>query len=113
MIFAKTNIELNTKNIINLNADERIHLNSGTVFLGPYNSTSIPQPVLLGYDTIKVFEQLQETLTRLAFYLSSAVSAPEGSPIISLNNAGAELANDMKKICDLLENTTSKKVFTS
>jgi hypothetical protein len=113
MIFAKTNIELNTKNIINLNADERIHLNSGTVFLGPYNSTSIPQPLLLGYDTIKVFEQLQETLTKLASYLSSAVSAPEGSPIISLNNAGAELINDMKKMCDLLENTTSKKVFTS
>ena len=113
MIFAKTNIELNTKNIINLNADERIHLNSGTIFLGPYNSTNIPQPVLLGYDTIKVFEQLQETLTRLAFYLSSAVSAPEGSPIISLNNAGTELLNDMKKICDLLENTTSKKVFIS
>jgi hypothetical protein len=113
MIFATTNIELNTKNTINLNADERIHLNSGTVFLGPYNSNNIPQPVLLGYDTIKVFEQLQETLTRLASYLSSAVSAPEGSPIISLNNAGAELINDMKKMCDLLENTTSKKVFTS
>jgi hypothetical protein len=113
MIFAKTNIELNTKNIINLNADERVHLNANAVFLGPYNSNNIPQPVLLGYDTIKVFEQLQETLTRLAFYLSSAVSAPEGSPIISLNNAGAELLNDMKKICDLLENTTSKKVFTS
>jgi hypothetical protein len=113
MIFAKTNIELNTKNVINLNADERIHLNSGTIFLGPYDSNNIPQPVLLGYDTMKVFEQLQETLTRLAFYLSSAVSAPEGAPIISLNNAGNELLSDMKKVCDLLENTTSKKVFTS
>jgi hypothetical protein len=113
MIFAKTNIELNTKNIINLNADERVHLNANAVFLGPYDSNNIPQPVLLGYDTMKVFEQLQETLTRLAFYLSSAVSAPEGSPIISLNNAGNELLSDMKKVCDLLENTTSKKVFTS
>jgi hypothetical protein len=113
MIFAKTNIELNTKNIINLNADERVHLNANAVFLGPYDSNNIPQPVLLGYDTIKVFEQLQETLTKLASYLSSAVSTPEGSPIISLNNAGNELLSDMKKVCDLLENTTSKKVFTS
>jgi hypothetical protein len=113
MIFAKTNIELNTKNIINLNADERVHLNANAVFLGPYDSNNIPQPVLLGYDTMKVFEQLQETLTRLASYLSSAVSTPAGSPLVSLNNAGTELLKDMKKICDLLEKTTSKKVFTS
>jgi hypothetical protein len=113
MIFAKTNVEINTKNIINLNADERVHLNSNAVFLGPYNTSSVPQPVLLGNETIKLFQHMQETLTRLALYLSSTVGTPEGSPIMELNVAGKELINDMKKMCDLLENITSKKVFTS
>ncbi len=113
MIFAKTNVEINTKNIINLNVDERIHLNSDIVFLGPYNKSKAPQPVLLGYETIKLFEHLQETLVRLAMYLSSAVSTSEGSPIVSLNSAGNDLINDMKKTCDLLEKIPSQKVFTS
>jgi hypothetical protein len=112
MIFAKTNIELNTKNIINLNADERVHLNSNAVFLGPYTNVA-PQPVLLGYETIKLFQHLQETLTRLASYLSSVVSAPEGSPILGLTSAGRDLMGDMKKVCDLLEKIPSQKVFTS
>jgi len=113
MIFAKTNVEINTKNIINLNADERVHLNSNAVFLGPYNNTAVPQPVLLGYETIKLFEHLQETLVRLAMYLSSAVSAPEGAPILGLTSAGRDLMGDMKRVCDLLEKIPSQKVFTS
>jgi hypothetical protein len=113
MIFAKTNIELNTKNIINLNADERVHLNANAIFLGPYNSTNTPQPVLLGNETINLFIYLQETLTRLASYLSSATSTSEGSPIVGLNSAGKELFNDMKKANSLLEKIASKKVFTS
>ena len=113
MIFAKTNIEINTKNIINLNADERVHLNANAVFLGPYNSINAPQPVLLGNETINLFIHLQETLTRLASYLSSVVSTSEGSPIVGLNAAGRELFNDMNKANSLLEKITSKKVFTS
>ena len=113
MIFAKTNIEINTKNIINLNADERVYLNANAVFLGPYNSINAPQPVLLGNETINLFIHLQETLTRLASYLSSVVSTSEGSPIVGLNAAGKELFNDMNKANSLLEKITSKKVFTS
>ncbi len=113
MLFAKTNIELNTKNIINLNADERVHLNSNTVFLGPYDKNLLPQPVLLGNETIKLLIHLQQTLTRLASYLSKTVSTSEGSPIVTLNSAGRELFNDMKKTSDLLSKITSKKVFTS
>jgi len=112
MLFAKTNIELNTKNIINLNANERVHLNTGFVFLGTINNQLPNQPVLLGYETSRVFEHLQETLTRLAFYLSSIVGSAEGAPMLGLNSAGEDLLGDMKKMCDLLENITSKRVFT-
>lgn len=113
MLFAKTNIELNTKNNINLNADTRIHLNSNQVFLGKYTQGKSLQPVLLGYETINLFQHLQETLTRLAYYLSSAIGAPEGAPLVNLNSAGKELMNDMKKVCDLLEKIPSQHIFIS
>jgi len=113
MLFAKTNVEINTNNIINLNAGERIHLNSNAVFLGIDNNELPSQPVLLGYETIKVFEVIQESLIQLASTLSSIISTPEGSPIVGLNVAGRELLEDMKKICDLLEKIPSQKVFTA
>jgi hypothetical protein len=112
MIFAKTNIELNTKYVINLNADERVHLNANAVFLGPYTTTA-PQPVLLGWETYKVFEHLVKTLSKLSSQLSSAVSTQEGSAIMSLQIAGKELSSNMKQLNKLLKNIPSKKVFTS
>jgi hypothetical protein len=112
MIFAKTNIELNTKNVINLNADSRVHLNSNAIFLGTFDRNNPHQPVLLGYNTIKLFQQLQITLTSLGQYLASATSTKEGAPLPNINAAGKELLEDMKSIISLLDNITSKKVFT-
>jgi hypothetical protein len=112
MLFAKTNIELNTKNTINLNADERVYLNTNNIFLGKYDSQNIPQPVLLGNNTLEVFILLQQTLTTLGSYLQKAVSTSEGSPIVGINVAGKEIINDMNRLCDLLNKITSTKVFT-
>ena len=112
MIFATTNVEINTKNVINLNADTRVHLNSNSIFLGPYNANNIPQPVLLGNETINLLLHLQQTLTRLSGYLTSAISAPVGAPIVGLNAAGKDLVNDMKKMIDLIDKVPSQKVFT-
>ena len=112
MIFATTNVEINTKNVINLNADTRVHLNSNSIFLGPYNNNNIPQPVLLGNETINLLIHLQQTLTRLSGYLTSAISAPVGAPIVGLNAAGKDLVNDMKKMIDLIDKVPSQKVFT-
>jgi len=115
MIFATNNVEINTKNVINLNADTRVHLNSNSIFLGPYdNSKTYPlQPVLLGYETTNLFEHLQQTLTKLASYLSSAVGVPKGSPMLGINAAGKELIKDAQRMCDLIEKIPSQKVFTS
>jgi hypothetical protein len=113
MIFATTNVEINTKNVINLNADIRVHLNSESIFLGPYNTNNLLQPVLLGNETVNLLKHLQQTLTRLASYLNSAVSSPEGTPIISLNAAGRELINDTNKMIKLIEKVPSQKVYTA
>jgi hypothetical protein len=113
MIFAKTNIELNTKNVINLNADARVHLNSNAVFLGTYDENNIPQPVLLGNNTIRLLQNLQRTLTTLGQYFASASSTKEGSPLPNINAAGKELLEDMKSMAEQLDNITSKRVFTT
>jgi len=92
-----------------------VHLNSNSVFLGPYDSSkTYPlQPVLLGYETTNLFEHLQSMLTKLAVYLSSAVGVPEGSPMLGINAAGKELIKDAQRMCDLMEKIPSQKVFTS
>ena len=115
MVFAQTNIELNTKNIINLNADTRVHLNSPSIFLGPFNPdpNKLPQPVLLGNETVDLFLHIQQSLADLANILSSAIGVQEGAPMVNLNSAGRELSDDMKRVSDLLEKITSKNVFTT
>jgi len=112
MIFAKTNIELNTKNIINLNADERIHLNSGTIFLGPYNSTNTPQPLVLGNQLYTVLSDILDSLHSLGISLSSIVGSPEGAPAIDINMAAEDLLNSVEKISDNLESILSNQNFT-
>jgi hypothetical protein len=111
IIFAKTNIELNTQNIINLNADERIHLNTNNaIFLGAFTSTP-HQPALLGNNTIRLLQNLQRTLTTLGAKLQAASAVKEGSPMPIFNTAGAELLKDMKVMAKQLNDITSKRVF--
>jgi murein DD-endopeptidase MepM/ murein hydrolase activator NlpD len=111
MLFAKTNVEINTKNVINLNADTRVHLNTDSIFLGPYDPNALPQPVLLGKETIVLFEKILGSLTSLANYLSTSVGAPVGTPMLNLVNAGAELFGNLEKAYSLLENIPSKRIF--
>jgi len=111
MLFAKTNVEINTKNTINLNADTRVHLNTDSIFLGPYDPNALPQPVLLGKETIILFEKILGSLTSLADYLSKSIGVSEGTPMLNLVNAGAELFGNLEKAYDLLENIPSKRIF--
>ena len=112
MMFAKTNIELNTKNIINLNADERIHLNSNAIFLGPYNSTNTPQPLVLGNQLYTVLSDILDSLHSLGINLSSIIGSPEGAPAIDINMAAEDLLNNVEKISDNLEGILSQQNFT-
>jgi hypothetical protein len=112
MIFAKTNIEINTKNVINLNADERVHLNSPAIFLGPYDANNIPQPLLLGNNTYELLESLLDSLYNFSISLSTVIGSPEGSPAVDINNAAGSLLNDLDRINDKLEGILSQQNFT-
>jgi hypothetical protein len=125
MVFAKTNIEFNTRNVINLNADKYVHINSPKVILGEATAVNPvnPQgekyyqfpsePMLLGGVTQEVLTQLCTELSNLARALSTAVSAPPGSPSIDLNAAGNSMLKTLEEVIPKLKNITSKNHFLS
>ena len=113
MIFAKTNVEINTKNIINLNADERVHLNSNTVFLGTINNQLPTEPLVLGDKLYILLEGLLNSLYTFGSQLSSAVGSPEGAPALDINVAAEGLLNDLDRIEDSLEGILSQQNFTA
>ena len=113
MIFAKTNIEISTKNIINLNADGHIHINSPYISLGTKtNGDLADEPLLLGNKTKELLTQLMKVLGELCNGLSSAVSTPQGSPLVGINAAGANAVGNLEALQKQLKDIVSINNFT-
>lgn len=113
LLFAKTNIELNSDNIININAGQTAHINSPTIALGTNSDGSYPtEPVLLGGRTYELFLEIFGALTNLASALSSATSTAEGLCIPGCNIAGTQLFADINNLLNKLETIASEKVYT-
>jgi hypothetical protein len=111
LVFAKTNIELNSDNIININAGQVAHINSPAIALGTKMNGKYPtEPVLLGNQMSKTFDILIETLSNLASSLICA-STQDGS-IVACSEAGAQLFADLKRLNDQIEKCYSSKVYT-
>ena len=100
------------KNVINLNADERVHLNSNNIFLGPYDANKPAQPLLLGDNTYELLESLLDSLYNLGLSLSTVIGSPEGAPAVDINNAAGSLLNDLDRINDKLGGILSQQNFT-
>jgi hypothetical protein len=113
MIFATTNVEINTNNIINLNAVERVHLNTNTVFLGTINNQLPTEPLVLGNKTADLLEALVDSLYSFGAALSTVIGSPEGAPAIDINNAANSLLNDLDKITDSIDSILSRQNFTA
>ena len=115
LLFAKGNIELNTDNIININAGRVAHINSPSIALGIKKDGTYPtEPVVLGGQMSYAFDLLIGTLSNLAESLSTAtVPTTEGAMSIpSCNNAGTQLFADLKRLCDQVEKCFSTNVYT-
>jgi hypothetical protein len=115
LLFAKTNIELNSDNVININAGQMAHINSPAIALGTKSDGSYPtEPVLLGDKTYDLFLEIFGALTTLAGLLSSAtVATTEGAiPITDCNIAGQQLLEDVTVLLDKLDTITSDNVYT-
>lgn len=114
MIFAKTNIELNTNNVINLNAGERTHLNSPKNFIGTRPDGTLPtEPLLLGNQTVNLLTDILSAIGDLGSELSSVIAPPAGSPITDLNIAGNKLSNTVDNLMNKLEKIISQQNYTS
>ena len=113
MMFAKTNVEINTNNIINLNANERVHLNSNTVFLGTVNNQLPTEPIVLGNRLYDLLEGLLDGLQTFSITLTTVVASPEGAPMIDLNNAAQALSNKLENVEGKIENILSNRNFTA
>jgi ACT domain-containing protein len=113
MIFAKTNVEVSTKNIINLNAGNRVHLNSPVIFLGTKKDGTAPtEPLLLGNKTTKLLTDLMAALSELGNALTSIVTTPQGSPLTGVNTAGTKLTQKIQALQKQLKNITSTSNYT-
>jgi len=114
MIFAKTNIELSTNNIINLNAGERTHLNSPKNHIGTNSDGTLPtEPLLLGNKTISLLADLMLAIGQFGSDASSVVTPPAGSPLVDINTAGVKLASSIKNLMGKLEKIKSQQNYTS
>jgi len=121
LIFSKSNIELSTDNVINLNAGEIIHLNidnknpNAKILLGTDKNQTLPsEPVLLGGKTHDLLLEILNALTTLAGFLSATtVPSSEGAvPVPNCNLGGEQLFNDVSSLIDKLSKITSEKVYT-
>jgi hypothetical protein len=113
MIFAKTNVEINTKNIINLNAGERVHLNTNAIFLGTTNNELPTENLVLGNRLYNLLDNLLEGLSTFGNSLSTVVGSPEGAPAMDIINAAEGLLNDIERAENALETILSQTSFTS
>jgi len=113
MIFATTNVEINTKNIINLNAGERVHLNTNAVFLGTVNNELPTEHLVLGNRLYELLADLLEGLSKFGNGLSTVVGSPEGTPTIDIVSSAQGLLNDIDRAETALETILSQTSFTS
>ena len=127
MIFAKSNIELSTTDIINLNAGEYIHLNvkeenpiqssplnlKPKIFLGTSFGNGLPsEPLLLGNQTKKYLLDLLKVLDIFAIKLTAAASTPQGSPLADIQAAASELNTNLSRFYINIEKLSSKSTYT-
>jgi hypothetical protein len=114
MIFAKTNVEINTNNIINLNAGFYTHINSPKISLGTKSNGDVAdEPLLLGNKTTALLTQLMNVLGELCNGLSAAVTTPQGSPLTGVNAAGASAVGKIEALQKQLKDIVSINNFTT
>jgi hypothetical protein len=113
MIFAKTNVEISTNNIINLNANLHTHINSPTIFLGTLpNGENPSEPVLLGDKTKQILFDITSALMDVANLLRQTVAPVSGGPIPHVVSAGTMLSTRLQIIQEKLNDITSDNVYT-
>jgi hypothetical protein len=125
MLFASTNIEISTNNIINLNAGKNIYLNikeaNPATSVGPtpkiilgtrFDNTPASEPVLLGNQTTNFLLSLLTALDSFALSLTATSTNAEGSPLAKMQGSAEALQTQLKPLYDRLQKLLSNSTFT-
>jgi|694.fasta_scaffold24086_15 hypothetical protein len=92
-------IGLSSSNTIYLNSSKDILLEAPKIILGldPLGNIAV-EPLLKGNETVKLLSHIIKELKNLSTALSSVVSTPPGTPLISVNKAGLSLITSLNYI---------------
>ena len=125
MLFASTNIEISTNNIINLNAGKSVHINvkesNPSLSIGPnpkiilgtkYDDTPAFEPVLLGNQTTNFLLTLLTALDSFALALTATSTNAEGSPLAKIQGSVEALQTQLKPLYDKIQKLLSNSTFT-
>jgi hypothetical protein len=125
MIFASTNIEISTNNIINLNAGKSIYFNikeeNPTLSTGPspkiilgtqFNNKPAIEPLLLGNKTADFLLSLLSALDAFALSLTSTSTNSEGSPLAKVQGSAEALQTQLNLLYKKIQPLKSNSTFT-
>ena len=106
LIFGKTGIEAYSQGPIYLQSNKvGIALQDNQVFLGPYNNDFItPQPLILGCSLNVWLSDLILTLSDFSSNLANTISQPEGTPLMTINDATITLQGKLEVLNKTLLN---------
>jgi hypothetical protein len=106
LIFGKTGVEAYSQGPIYLQSNKvGIVLQDNQVFLGPYTNSNItPQPLILGCSLNVWLSDLILTLSDFSSNLANTVSQPEGTPLMTINDATITLQDKLEVLNKTLLN---------
>jgi hypothetical protein len=122
MIFASTNIEINTNNYINLNGG-RVYINvkgdavpkgpNPKIILGTLpDNTPASEPLLLGGKTGDFLLSLISALDAFALSLTATSTNASGSPLAKVQGSAEALQAQLKPLYDRIDTLKSNTTFT-
>ena len=116
-LFGKRMVALSPKETINLDATEKIILDSDLIELG-HNARTLGQPVILGNIFISQMKDLLQAIQQAGNLLSSVAESNPGASYMNMSTAGNNLRDAAKKMKGFLESPSgpqyplSKNTYT-
>ena len=115
-LVGKLGIELLSNGHIYLQSDKvGITMQDNSIFLGPSKNNQTAQPLILGGDTKLFLSEIMKSLSDFSTALTTAMSTPEGTPILEINSAATALQTSIKMYMTKLDSPDyllSKQIFT-
>ena len=105
-LFGKRMVALSSKETINLDATEKIILDSDMIELG-HNARVLGQPVILGDTFIRQMKDLLQAIQQAGSLLNSVAETDPGASYINMSTAGDYLYREAQKMRTYLDSPTS------